>query len=385
MGKEITLSCIKADIGGFVGHGDVHPRTREVAIQEMQKAKDQGLLLDFCQAECGDDISLILSHRRGIEDAEIHEFAWKTFEAMTQAAKELKLYGAGQDLLADSFSGNLKGLGPGFAEISFEERPSEPVIFFIADKTHPGAWNYYLYKIFADPFNTPGLVIDPKASQGFLFEVHDLVKGKKITFDCPAELYRMLAFIGTPGRYVIKYVYTKQNEPVASTSTQKLSHIAGRYVGKDDPVMIVRAQSGLPAVGEVLEPFAYPALVAGWMRGSHNGPLMPVGTGQDTPSRFDGPPRVAALGFQVADGKLNGPRDMFGDVAFDNARKQALEVADYLRRMGPFEPHRLPTEDMEYTAMPTLMAELDARFEDIEDKVTALSPGAQRKTEMEID
>ncbi len=35
--------------------------------------------------------------------------------------------------------------------------------------------------------------------------------------------------------------------------------------------MIVRCQSGLPAVGEVLEPFANPHYVAGWMRGSHNG------------------------------------------------------------------------------------------------------------------
>jgi len=41
-------------------------------------------------------------------------------------------------------------------------------------------------------------------------------------------------------------------------------------------VAIVRAQSGLPALGEVLEPFAFPHLVSGWMRGSHNGPIMPV-------------------------------------------------------------------------------------------------------------
>ena len=65
---------------------------------------------------------------------------------------------------------------------------------------------------------------------------------------------------------------------------------AGRYVGKDDPVCIVRCQSGLPAVGEVLEPFANPHLVSGWMRGSHTGPLMPVAMKDASPSRFDGPP-----------------------------------------------------------------------------------------------
>ena len=37
----------------------------------------------------------------------------------------------------------------------------------------------------------------------------------------------------------------------ASSSTEGLSLIAGRYVGKDDPVIIVRAQHNFPAVGEV--------------------------------------------------------------------------------------------------------------------------------------
>jgi fructose 1,6-bisphosphate aldolase/phosphatase len=37
--------------------------------------------------------------------------------------------------------------------------------------------------------------------------------------------------------------------------------MAGRYVGKDDPVCIVRAQGNFPAVGEVLEPFAHRSFV----------------------------------------------------------------------------------------------------------------------------
>ncbi|MDY6770056.1 MAG: fructose 1,6-bisphosphatase, partial [Candidatus Nanohaloarchaea archaeon] len=65
-------------------------------------------------------------------------------------------------------------------------------------------------------------------------------------------------------------------EAVAAVSTEKLVDVAGEYVGKDDPVAVVRSQSGLPALGEVLEPFTFPHLVAGWMRGSHQGPIMPV-------------------------------------------------------------------------------------------------------------
>ena len=72
-------------------------------------------------------------------------------------------------------------------------------------------------------------------------------------------------------------------------------------------------QSQFPAVGEVLEPFTTPHIIEGWMRGSHYGPLMPVPLQQATPSRFDGLPRVIALGFQLSDGHLIGPRDMLDD------------------------------------------------------------------------
>lgn len=363
---EYTLSIIKADVGGFVGHSDVHPALREECVSCLEKAKKDGLIIDFCRGEVGDDIALIMTHNEGVESEKIHKFAWETFTKMTEQAKKYGQYGAGQDLLVDAFSGNLKGMGPGFAEMTIKERPSEPVLIFLADKTEPGAWNMPLYKMFADPFNTIGLVIDPNMHDGFRFEVDDLIGERKVIFDTPEEVYDMLALIGSPSRYVIKHVFRKNpedNEPVAVTSTQRLFLMAGRYVGKDDPVMAVRSQSGLPAVGEVLEPFSFPHAVAGWMRGSHHGPLMPVGMEDDTPTRFDGPPRVVCMGFQLKDGTLVGPRDMFADKSYDNARQTALDMADYLRRHGPFEPHRLPQDEMEYTTMPAIMKKLKDRFE----------------------
>ncbi len=366
MGRKITLSVIKADVGGYVGHSSVHPALLEKAEERLREAKSQGLLIDFCRSKVGDDIALIMTHEKGPDDPDIHRFAWETFEKCTDVAKEYGQYGAGQDLLAEAFAGNITGMGPGVAEMEFEERESEPIIVFLADKTEPGAWNFPLYKMFADPFNTAGLVIDPKMHDGFDFEVDDLIEKKKVIFSCPEEIYSMLIFIGAPGRYVVKNVFRKDGEVAAATSTQRLALIAGRYIGKDDPVMIVRAQSGLPAVGEVLEPFAFPHIVAGWMRGSHHGPLMPVSFKQDTPTRFDGPPRVVANGFQLTNGRLVGPRDMFADTSYDEARRMALKMADYLRRHGPFEPHRLPLEEMEYTTMPAVMEKLEGRFVPVE-------------------
>jgi len=136
---KITLSAIKADVGGYVGHSESHPDVLEKARECLAKAKDQGLLIDYHVTKCGDDLQLIMTHQHGVESKEIHELSWNTFVECTEVAKKLRLYGAGQDLLTDAFSGNIKGLGPGLAEMEFEERASEPVIIFMADKTSSGA------------------------------------------------------------------------------------------------------------------------------------------------------------------------------------------------------------------------------------------------------
>jgi fructose 1,6-bisphosphate aldolase/phosphatase len=378
--KKLTLSVIKADVGGWVGHCACHPDMLALAQDHLNKAVERGFLIDAQVLNVGDDIELIMTHHRGEDNSEIHQFAWDTFMDLTDLAKRLKLYGAGQDMLADAFSGNVKGMGPGVAELSFVERKSEPVVIFMADKTSPGAWNLPIFKIFGDPFNTAGLVIDPSMHRGFRFRVLDLFENKEWILSCPEDMYDLLVLIGSPGRYVIENIYRKKdNEVACAASSQKLGLIAGRYVGKDDPVLVVRCQSGFPAVGEVLEPFAFPHLVEGWMRGSHHGPLMPVSFADARPIRFDGPPRVIAAGYQLCEGKLIGPVDLFSDVAFDEARKEANRIATYMRRHGPFEPHRLGLHEMEYTTLPQVMAfifEKSAipRRSDLEDELQTLYP-----------
>lgn len=372
MSEKLTLSVIKADVGGFVGHSAIHPDLIDTARMALEEARQKGWLIDFHVTACGDDLQLIMTHTRGVDDLEIHRLAWQVFERCTAIARKLKLYGAGQDLLADAFSGNVRGMGPGVAEMELHERESEPVIIFMADKTSAGAWNLPLFRMFADPFNTAGLVISPSMHEGFRFEVHDVKQHKRIFFDTPAEMYDLLVFIGASGRYVIKAVYTRDGEIGAVSSTQRLALIAGKYVGKDDPVCIVRSQGKFPAVGEVLEPFTMPHIVEGWMRGSHYGPLMPVPVRQATPSRFDGPPRVVALGFQLANGSLIGPRDLFDDPGFDEVRRQVNVLADQLRRHGAFEPHRLPMDEMEYTTLPQVMEKLAERWEALPDEAVTV-------------
>ena len=364
---KVTLTHIKADIGSLPGHTTVHEDVLN-EVKRFLKEQSKGVVWDHFVGYVGDDIQITMVHDNGVNASEVHKLAWDAFKAGTEVAKKLGLYGAGQDLLKDSFSGNIKGMGPGIAEMDITPRRSEPFIVYMMDKTEPGAFNYPIFKMFADPFNTPGLVIDQSMHTGFKFEVWDIQEAKAIMLNAPEEMYDIISLIGTKGRYVIKRVYTKKDhdklpdENVAVITTDKLSFIAGEYVGKDDPAAIVRIQSGLPASGEAMEAFSHPYLVSGWMRGSFNGPLMPVAMKNSKMTRFDGPPRVVALGFVYKDKKLTGPVDMFDDPAYDNARRVANDITDYIRRMGPFEPHRLPEEDMEYTTLPKVMSKLSGRF-----------------------
>ncbi|MBN1265199.1 MAG: fructose 1,6-bisphosphatase [Anaerolineales bacterium] len=366
MAKEVTISVIKADVGGLAGHSGIHPDLVDIAQTSLAEAVQEGVLVDYHIAWVGDDLQLIMTHTRGVDNVEVHQVAWNTFTKAADRASELKLCGVGQDFLSTDFQGSIRGMGPSLAEMSFEERKNETVVIWMADKTSPGGWNFPLYKAFADPFNTIGLVIKPNLHEGFRFEVLDIRQNRHIWLTCPEDLYDLLALIGTAGRFVVRSVWTRRGELVAISSTDLLNLERGQHVGKEDPVCILRAQSQFPALGELMEPFAAPHLVEGWERGAHFGPLMPVAQRESNPSRNDGPPRVVALGFQLAEGRLVGPRDLFDDPAYDEARAECNRVANYLRRLGPFEPGRLPLDAMTYTTLPLVMDAMEDRWETFE-------------------
>ncbi len=373
LSKKTTVSLIKCDVGSLAGHHIVPKPLFDLAEKALKAAAKKDIVNNFLVFNAGDDLELLMLHEKGEQNHEIHKLAWDIFKSAATKAEQLKLYGAGQDILKTAFSGNVRGMGPGVAEMEIEERRSDPVVVFAADKTSAGSFNYPLFRMFADPMNTAGLVIDPQMICGFKFEIIDTIKNKSIILKAPEEMYELLALVGTVGRYAISRIWRASDDLVcAASSVSKLSLIAGKYVGKDDPVMITRAQHGLPAVGELLAPFMHSYFVQGWMRGSHWGPLMPVGLPESKCTAFDGPPRIVALGFQVADGRIacedDGKpmvADLFNDPAFSGARREAMDNAVMLRRMGEFEPARLGEEEMEYTTIKQVLEKLGGRFKPV--------------------
>jgi fructose 1,6-bisphosphate aldolase/phosphatase len=268
-------------------------------------------------------------------------------------------------LLVDAFSGNVRGMGPAVAEIDFEARPHEPFLMFMADKTEPGAYNLPLYLAFADPMNTGGLILSPEINVGFRFRIMDVsfTKGDRvIELNAPEDLYDLAALLRDNDRYVVESIFSRHdNEQAVSVSTTRLHNIAGKYTGKDDPVMLVRVQKNFPATGEVLAPYGIAHYVGGWMRGSHVGPLMPVRRGTGC-SYFDGPPIVSSLGFCVKDGKLTDPVDLFDHPFWDEVRGRAATKAIEMRRQGFSGAAMLPYSELEYGGIVKILERLDRRF-----------------------
>ncbi|MFK3617941.1 CBU_0513 family Dot/Icm type IV secretion system effector, partial [Coxiella burnetii] len=247
---EITLSAIKADVGCIGGHTQPSIEMLQAVQQSLQKNIDSGLLIDGLVTFTGDDIAIICSHQQGLNNEDVHVgFAWQAFLAATEVAKEQGNYGAGQDLLVDAPSGNVRGAGPGVAEIEFtlnpksNYRPAESFMIFAGDKCAPGAFNLPLYLVFCDPMHNGGILLNPKIHLGWVFTVIDMdYKGEDedriIQLSVPERSWDVAALLQNPDRYAVESIRSryKPEEQVVSVSATRLHNIAGKYTGKDDPI-----------------------------------------------------------------------------------------------------------------------------------------------------
>jgi len=363
---KITLSVIKADIGSIGGHIKPSQKLKETVENFIREnGLKKKLIFDCYISSTGDDIAILMSHQNGKLNSDIHKLAWDAFVAGTDVAKKQGLYGAGQDLLKDAFSGNVKGMGPAVAEIELEERPNESFILFAADKTDPGAYSLPLYSGFADPMHNAGLMLSPSMNKGFRFIIMDVEYTKAervIELNAPEELYNIAALLRDNQRFVIESIYSNNTgEQAAAVSTTRLHNIAGKYTGKDDPVAIVRVQGAFPATGEALSPYSIGHFVAGFMRGSHTGPLMPV-KAHSTISFFDGPPVVTAQAFSMREGKFTEAADCFDHPFWDYVRGQVSQKALDIRRQGFSGCAMLPYSELECGGIVEKMKILDTKF-----------------------
>ena len=116
-----TVSDIKADAGGKVGHTAPPAHFAPVAEASLREAKEAGLIFNTSAfLAVGDDGHLLMTHARGADDNAVHLWAYRTFFRQVWVAEVLgyKWYGLGQDLVGPGSSGKtveeLAGLTPKF-------------------------------------------------------------------------------------------------------------------------------------------------------------------------------------------------------------------------------------------------------------------------------
>ena len=214
---------------------------------------------------------------------------------------------------ADAFSGNVKGHGPGGGRDGVRRATERAVPLLCRGQDRSGRLQPAAVPHVRRSDDDPRL--DPLTEDGAGVSIrhHGCEPHRRAIASSSSrrrrELYDIAALLRDPERYVVESVWSRATgEQAAAVATSRLHNIAGKYTGKDDPVMLVRTQMNFPATGEILAPYAIGHFVAGGMRGSHNMPLMPVPLNTGT-SYFDGPPLVSCAAFAMHEGKLTEALD----------------------------------------------------------------------------
>ncbi|MBI4498842.1 MAG: fructose 1,6-bisphosphatase [Chloroflexi bacterium] len=370
---RVTLSVIKADVGSIGGHTKPSVEMLDAVRQQLADAIRSGVAIDGLVTHTGDDIAIILSHDKGPGNSQIHvDLAWQAFLAATRIAQEQGNYGAGQDLLVDAPSGNVRGAGPAVAEIEFDllpsRRPAESFMVFAADKCAPGAYNLPLYLAFCDPMHNGGLLLSPRLHEGFTLTIIDMdaKEGDRIIkLDVPERIWDVCALLRDMDRFAIEAIHSRAfpDEQVVSVSATRLHNIAGRYTGKDDPVAIVRNQGIFPAPEELIEPYFIGHYVTGDARGSHTMPIMPVPINSAVSGAYC-LPIVSCLGFSMdPQGRFaSRSNDFFADASWDATRLHIQRKAIEIRRQGFFGVAMASQAEIAYTGLVDTLKKLDAEF-----------------------
>ncbi len=84
---KITVSVIKADVGGVGGHTKPSDALIQAIRDTVKESAD--LLIDYYIGYCGDDTHIVMSHTHGVDNEKIHKMAWDAFMAGTKVKKDL--------------------------------------------------------------------------------------------------------------------------------------------------------------------------------------------------------------------------------------------------------------------------------------------------------
>ncbi len=404
------IKATKADVGGVGGHVVAAEEVKGIITKFVLENNSYGgepIFSSLMVTHTGDDVAVtgIMSEKTPMEV--VDGLMWDALKLGADKAAELGLYGPGQDLVADAFTGNLRGAGPATVVLPLPVRPdnaSQTVLLSFADKTEPMAFNYYATGAYLLPRFNSGLVIaSSKMKRGYVFEIVDLdtkaqaveggvhprdqkamdgkmeelskgMREKVITLRAPEEIYDIEGLCRS-SRFVVARIWTRgqngeKDQLGYVASAERLHNIKTKkgftYGGKDDPVVVAFAQGDWPAPGEITSPWATCPMVAGDCRGSHNLHIIPVPINWQT-SYWSGPIiSCLTLAVNIHTGRIGAVSDQFAlGTPWDWVRQRASELAIQFRTAhGIKQPATLHEDELEYQeGWKDRRARLEQKFE----------------------
>jgi fructose 1,6-bisphosphate aldolase/phosphatase len=277
-----TVSDIKADSGGKVGHTAPPSHFAGVAEASLREAKEGGLIFGTSKfLAVGDDGHLLMTHNHGADNNAVHLFAFRTFFRQVWVAEVLgyKWYGLGQDLVgkassgksteelagltrrfvqllpeslpapergafgelqaaferwqsgsggrapAAPFAGNVSGQGPGFAELPMAV--PQPVGLLAIDKAGPSAFNLPAWEALrrcrADGSLTPYL--EAVNATGVVLEIWDVERHRRVFLDLDADSMAAQRLLGATDKFNFKRVWARPAAWKPTKPAEGLEHV----------------------------------------------------------------------------------------------------------------------------------------------------------------
>lgn len=261
-----TVSDIKADAGGRVGHTTPPGHFGPVAEASLQEAREAGLIFNTSKfIAVGDDGHLLMTHGHGVDSNAVHLFAYKTFFRQIWVAEALgyKWYGLGQDLVGDAsvgkkaesladlterfldllshylskpewrrfselqvtrndqgwgngrtlappFSGTVSGQGPGFAELPMPR--AVPVGLLAVDKAGPSAFNLPVWEALRNCCADRSMAryLDGTDARGVALEIWDVERHRRVFLDFESERESAQLLLGATDKFNFKRIWARR-------------------------------------------------------------------------------------------------------------------------------------------------------------------------------
>ena len=86
---KITVSVIKADVGGVGGHTKPSDGLIEAVKNTVKNSAD--LLIDYYIGYCGDDVHIVMSHTHGVDNQQIHKLSLGCIHGRNTSSKRRRV------------------------------------------------------------------------------------------------------------------------------------------------------------------------------------------------------------------------------------------------------------------------------------------------------